>query len=265
MFGKRRGFGICITLLLLTAALGTFAALTLSLPTATNFGVDDTSGYKNTHVLVPVNITNVQNGPVPCIKFDVLYDNRVLNVTDVQRGTLTSDWDIPAYFNHDWGTRVAIVYNPVDAHPIQNGSTGSVVLLNFSVIGVSGDTSWMDFANIQLAEGYPNYQIGTAPANNGTFTLLTQSGTINGQVTDVKGTGLRTVTVTLTTRDSGVVVETTTTDKQGYFCLTNVAPSDYYLNCTKHNFYDVSVMLTLQPGETKTENIILTRKGKPKR
>ena len=265
MFGKRRGFGICITLLLLTAALGTFAALTLSLPTATNFGVDDTSGYKNTHVLVPVNITNVQNGPVPCIKFDVLYDNRVLNVTDVQRGTLTSDWDIPAYFNHDWGTRVAVVYNPVDAHPIQNGSTGSVVLLNFSVIGVSGDTSWMDFANIQLAEGYPNYQIGTAPANNGTFTLLTQSGTINGQVTDVKGTGLRTVTVTLTTRDSGVVVETTTTDKQGYFCLTNVAPSDYYLNCTKHNFYDVSVMLTLQPGETKTENIILPRKGKPKR
>jgi len=265
MFGKRRGFGICITLLLLAAALGTFAALTLSLPTATNFGVDDTSGYKNTHVLVPVNITNVQNGPVPCIKFDVLYDNRVLNVTDVQRGTLTSDWDIPAYFNHDWGTRVAIVYNPVDAHPIQNGSTGSVVLLNFSVIGVSGDTSWMDFANIQLAEGYPNYQIGTAPANNGTFTLLTQSGTINGQVTNVKGTGLRTVTVTLTTRDSGVVVETTTTDKQGYFCLANVASSDYYLNCTKHNFYDVSVMLTLQPGETKTENIILPRKGKPKR
>jgi len=265
MFGKRRGLGICITLLLLTATLGTFAALTLSLPTATNFGVDDTSGYKNTYILVPVNITNVQNGPVPCIKFDVLYDNRVLNVTDVQRGTLTSDWDIPAYFNHDWGTRVAIVYNPVDAHPIQNGSTGSVVLLNFSVIGVSGDTSWMDFANIQLAEGYPNYQIGTAPANNGTFTLLTQSGTINGQVTDVKGTGLRTVTVTLTTRDSGVVVETTTTDKQGYFCLTNVAPSDYYLNCTKHNFYDVSVMLTLQPGETKTENIILPRKGKPKR
>lgn len=265
MFGKRRGLGICITLLLLTATLGTFAALTLSLPTATNFGVDGTSGYKNTYILVPVNITNVQNGPVPCIKFDVLYDNRVLNVTDVQRGTLTSDWDIPAYFNHDWGTRVAIVYNPVDAHPIQNGSTGSVVLLNFSVIGVSGDTSWMDFANIQLAEGYPNYQIGTAPANNGTFTLLTQIGTINGQVTDVKGTGLRTVTVTLTTRDSGVVVETTTTDKQGYFCLTNVAPSDYYLNCTKHNFYDVSVMLTLQPGETKTENIILPRKGKPKR
>lgn len=265
MFGKRRGFGICITLLLLTATLGTFVALTLSLPTATNFGVDDTSGYKNTHVLVPVNITNVQNGPVPCIKFDVLYDNRVLNVTDVQRGTLTSDWDIPAYFNHDWGTRVAIVYNSVDADPIQNGSTGSVVLLNFSVIGVSGDTSWMDFANIQLAEGYPNYQIGTAPANNGTFTLLTQSGTINGQVTDVKGTGLRTVTVTLTTRDSGVVVETTTTDKQGYFCLTNVALSDYYLNCTKHNFYDVSMMLTLQPGETKMENIILPRKGKPKR
>ncbi len=265
MFEKRRGLVIGITLLLLTATLGTFAALTLSLPTATNFGVGDTSGYKNTHVLIPVNITNVQNGPVPCIKFDVLYDNRVLNVTDVQRGTLTSDWDIPAYFNHDWGTRVAIVYNPVDADPIQNGSTGSVVLLNFSVIGVSGDTSWMDFANIQLAEGYPNYQIGTAPANNGTFTLLTQSGTINGQVTDVKGAGLRTVTVTLTTRDSGVVVETTTTDKQGYFCLTNVAPSDYYLNCTKHNFYDVSVMLTLQPGETKTENIILPRKGKPKR
>ncbi|MCK4732114.1 MAG: hypothetical protein KAT65_06600, partial [Methanophagales archaeon] len=101
MWEKRTGLVIGITLLLLTAVFGTFAALTLSLPTATNFGVGDTSGYKNTHVLIPVNITNVQNGPVPCIKFDVLYDNRVINVTDVQRGTLTSDWAIPAYFNHD--------------------------------------------------------------------------------------------------------------------------------------------------------------------
>ena len=161
-----------LTLLLIAAIVGTLAPIAVALPTATSFGVEDAEGYKDTHVLIPVNITNVQNGPVPCIIFNILYDNSVINLEGVQKGTLTSDWQTPAYFNLDWGTRVAVFYDPIDEHAIQNGATGSVVLLNFSVIGESGDMSWMNFSDIQLAEDAPNYQIGTAPAKNGTFSLL---------------------------------------------------------------------------------------------
>jgi len=163
-----------LTLLLIAAIVGTLAPSAVALPTATSFGVEDAEGYKDTHVLIPVNVTNVQNGPVPCMIFNILYDNSVINLEGVQKGTLTSDWRTPAYFNLDWGSRIAVFYEPLDEHAIQNGATGSVVLLNFSVIGESGDMSWLNFSDIQLAEDAPYFQIGTVPAKNGTFSLLHQ-------------------------------------------------------------------------------------------
>ncbi len=44
-------------------------------PTATNFGVNDAFGDQNTFILVPVNITNVQNGPIAGIIFDISFDS----------------------------------------------------------------------------------------------------------------------------------------------------------------------------------------------
>nr|QNO56732.1 hypothetical protein HGIILDEE_00021 [Methanosarcinales archaeon ANME-1 ERB7] len=177
-----------------------------------------------------------------------------------QKGTLISDWETPAYCNHDWGTAVAIFYDSVDEHAIQNGSTGSVVLLNFSVIGELDDTSEMDFTNIQLAEGHQNYQIGTAPAKNGTFTML-HYGLINGHLTDRTGTEIEGVTVTLTAKDSGTVRNTTTTNGTGYFSLTDLETGDYYVNFTKPRCWDNSSLLTVESGEQKTVNTILWRKG----
>jgi len=138
--------------------------------TADSFGVDDANGYKNTEVLVPVNITNVQDEPVIGIIFDIAYDKSVINITDVQNGELTAEWDKP-YINNDfsWGTTVSLVYNAT--HALQNGSTGSVVLLNFSVIGDPGETSMMNLTDVQLAN--TTYDTGTAPAKNGTFSILT--------------------------------------------------------------------------------------------
>ena len=161
-----------LTLLLIAAIVGTLTPTAVALPTATSFGVEDAEGYTDTHVLIPVNITNVQNGPVPCMIFNILYDNSVINLEGVQKGTLTSDWQTPTYFNLDWGSRVVVFYDPIDEHAIRNGAAGSVVLLNFSVTGESGDMSWLNFSDIQLAEDAPNFQIGTAPAKNGTFTVL---------------------------------------------------------------------------------------------
>ena len=142
------------------------------IPTADNFGVEDASGDKDTNAVVPVIITNAQNGPVVCIIFDIAYDKSVINVMDVQKGTLTSFWDSPVMNNFEWGTRVSIVYDGQPAHALQNASTGSVVLLNFSVTGNLGETSMMNTTNIQLAD--TTYQVGTAPPKNGTFSISTE-------------------------------------------------------------------------------------------
>jgi len=80
---------------------------TATVPTADSFGVDDTSGYRDTYVLIPVSITNPQNGSIGII-FEISYNNSVITVVGAQKGTLTSDWDYSDYNNLDGGTRVRI-------------------------------------------------------------------------------------------------------------------------------------------------------------
>ena len=135
-------------------------------PTAESFGVNDASGDVGTYVIVPVNITNAQDGPIACVIFDISYDIGILNVVGAERGDLTSGWDTPSKYNHAWGTRVSIVGTAANA--IQNESTGSVVLLNFSLVGVG--SSSMNLSNIQLSD-VSGMNIGTAPAKDGIFTV----------------------------------------------------------------------------------------------
>ena len=61
------------------------------------------------------------------------------------------------------------MYDGQTAHALQNGSTGSVVLLKFSVSGKPGGGCKMMLSNIQLAD--ITYQVGTKSAKNGTFSI----------------------------------------------------------------------------------------------
>ena len=61
------------------------------------------------------------------------------------------------------------MYDGQTAHALQNGSTGSVVLLKFSVTGKPGGRCNMMLSNIQLAD--ITYQVGTKSAKNGTFSI----------------------------------------------------------------------------------------------
>lgn len=139
----------------------------------TEFCVNDASGYQGTNILVPVEITNAQNGPIISIILDILYDTSVVNVVDVRRGNLTSTWDSPPFNNFAWGTRVSIVYDGVTEHGIQNETNGSVILLNFSLVGTPGSTSGMNLSNIQLSD--TGYNVGTAPAKNGTLVITEET------------------------------------------------------------------------------------------
>jgi len=62
--------------------------------TADNFGVEDASGFKNTNVLVlvPVNITNVHSESIVGVEFEFLYNSNAINLAEIQKGTLTSQW-----------------------------------------------------------------------------------------------------------------------------------------------------------------------------
>ena len=165
--GRKR---VTIAMVLLTVfAITVLFVMVLAAPTATNFGVDDTSGASGTYVLVPVNITTAQNGPIAGIGFDISYNNSVISVVGIQAGSLASGWDFSTgYANYPWGTTVAIVYNGSGTE-IGDNSTGSVVMLNFSVVGAPDTTSLMNLTNIQLADLSGN--VGSAPAKNGTFTV----------------------------------------------------------------------------------------------
>nr|QNO56725.1 hypothetical protein HGIILDEE_00014 [Methanosarcinales archaeon ANME-1 ERB7] len=158
----------------LAAIFGMFVPFALAQPTADSFGVEHASGYKNTTVSVPVTISNTQNGPITCIIFDVSYDNSIINVVDVKKGTITTSWKSPTYCNFDWGTRVAIAYTGRDVEAIPNGSRGFIALLKFSVVGEPGEMTDMWLNNIQLSDlSGENVGFDTAPAKNGTFTIVT--------------------------------------------------------------------------------------------
>jgi len=159
--------------LLLAAILGMFVPFALALPAADSFGVEPASGYKNITVSVPVTISNTQNGPVTCIIFDISYDNSVINVVDVKKGTITTSWKNPTYGNFDWGTKVSIAYTGRDVEAIPNGRSGIIALLKFRVVGEPGETTDMCLCNLQLSDlSGENVGFDTAPATNGTFTIV---------------------------------------------------------------------------------------------
>ena len=134
-------------------------------PSADSFGLNDASGRSGTDVVVPVNIANVTNGPVQGIRLRVDYNESVLNLTKIGRGDLTSEWTLQL----GEGRHTIVTATAESEYALSNGSSGSVVLLNFTVIGSPGDTSPMNLTLIELSN--LDGEVGTAPARNGTFTV----------------------------------------------------------------------------------------------
>jgi len=138
-------------------------------PTAESVGVEDATGRSGTYVEVPVNITNVRNGSVLGVGFNIAYDKSVINIMDVSKGNLVSNWSEPNFNNFAWGTKITIAgFHAADA--IQNGTSGSVVMVNFSVIGGAPYKTDMNISGIQLSD--PEGTLGTARAKKGAFWVI---------------------------------------------------------------------------------------------
>jgi len=124
--------------------------------------VENATGNPGDYVLVPVNITNVKSGPIMVIGLRHSYNTSVLNLTGVEFGDLTKE---------GWALTIGkkIILDTGTDNAMLSGSTNSIVLLNFSVIGKPGETSYMNLTDIVLVN--ISYQGGTIPAKNGTFTI----------------------------------------------------------------------------------------------
>jgi len=174
------------------AMLILFASSISAQPMAIGIGVNDTSGHPDTFVKVPVIITNEQNESnesIASIIFDISFNSSVINLTRdrVQKGDLTSAWG-PPRFNPDNG-RISIVFNGSGTE-IPINESGSVVILNFSVVGAPGATSAMNISRIQI--GNLSGALGTVSARNGTFIIEDKPGAISGmKFNDSNGNGTK--------------------------------------------------------------------------
>lgn len=225
-------------------------------PTANSLGVNNASGNQNTFVLVPVNITNLQSETLGSIIFDVAFNSSIINLTStrVTRGDLTSSWDSPSYnpANH----RISII---AGSSEISIGSTGSVIILNFSVIGAPDSKSEMNISRIQLAGGSDPYTLRTAPAKNGTFTVATTilpgQKFINGTVMDnVNKTGIAGVKVSANASIS------TTTNPSGFYSMA-VTSGTYDITATfEPTYYANTSIISTGLGAVVVKDIELVKK-----
>ena len=133
---------------------------------ADSLGVDDASGSPGSYVEVPVIIKNTKNGPIENIGFYIEYNKSVINLTAerISVGDLTSDWVCMPEIGEDKDLIIL-----VGGTPIANGSTGSVAILNFSVVGGYGNTSPINITEIRMKNVAGDE--GTAPPKNATFSV----------------------------------------------------------------------------------------------
>jgi len=185
------------------------------------------------------------------------YNESVLNMTsisggDISSGNLTSTWT-DMKLGDDGHTMILATENTGDAIP--DGSSGTVVWMNFSVLGSLGDTSPMDLSLIELSN--PEGQTGTAPAKNGIFTVvLVDVGSVEGTITYAcNGTEMAGV-------DMSLDADTTVTNETCDYNFTDVSPGDYVVSATKPRFWDnYSTNVTVIAGEVTTEDMTLYLKG----
>ena len=133
---------------------------------AEELGVNDAMGNSGDYVEVPVTIVNTTNGPIEVFGFNITYDKTVLDLTlaRIYFGDLTSTGCLAM---HTIGVEEDRIRFICLEYGIPDGSTGSVAVLNFSVIGAPSTTSNMNLTEINMKNSTQGP--GTAPAKNGTF------------------------------------------------------------------------------------------------
>jgi len=131
------------------------------------FSISNATGQKGKNVNISMNIVNrLPAGSITAVTFEVGYNQSVMDLVSVEKGSLISGWDKPG-FSHANG-KVSIFY-PGIGTGIASGSAGSVALFNFSVIGGAGTQSNVTISNVKV--GIISGDVAEVTAiTNGSFT-----------------------------------------------------------------------------------------------
>jgi hypothetical protein len=87
------------------------------------------------------------------------------------------------------------------------------------------------------------------------------NGAVSGTITSTNdGTGIAGVTVNLTLNSTGTVIASTTTDSNGDYLFTDLAPGEYTLTASKLRFWSNATSV-VTVNSTVTANCVLWLKG----
>ena len=166
---NRRINVVAAVMMMIVAAVPVYASAS-----ADEFCVGGAWGYEGSYATVPVIITNVHDEPVTGIEFRITFDSNVISLSHVEKGDLTANWSSPMMKKEGGSYVIGIVGATSDA--IKSGESGSVIILNFSIVGKAGNETIIEISDIKLVNGTGD-DSGTAHAKSGIFTVLSRGET----------------------------------------------------------------------------------------
>ena len=201
----------------------------------------DTNASPGTTINIPIYVSDVTGKDIYSVGVKLAYNSSVLVATGATTvGTISSGWGSPTV-NLDSG-QIAIGMAGTTA---LSGS-GTLVYVNFNVIGSAGDTTTIHFAEVIFNEGNPQ-----ATTDDGLFGVR-DTFAILGNIRYYQGDSpIRQATVHLT----GGVTRDVVTDDNGNYQFTNLSSADYTVTPDKRgdvgnsiSHFDASYVLRYWAG-----------------
>lgn len=165
---KTKLFICFVILLMLQLASGNLNAQTVQVT------IPNTSAGQGESVSIPINISDVSGLNVLAYLATLSFDQQVLDVTGVTySGTLTESWGAPTV--NDGTGQVTVAGAGTSALT----GTGSLIYINFDVVGAAGEQTEISFSQFYFNEGDP-----ASNTTNGTFTVSGQAQAVNVTIPD---------------------------------------------------------------------------------
>jgi len=200
--------------------------LFLAIPLAgANISIPSVSASSGSSIQVPVNIDDATD--VGGYNFTVTFDQGVLQATGASSGSLTSGWMLTP--NISTPGQITVAGLDISLEGLAGGS-GSLVLLNFNVMGNAGSTTNLVFSGNNKINDV-NAQNLAAVFQNGSFTVTSYS--ISGHITLSGGSGSPAdISIVLSGTQNG----STNPDLNGDYSFTGLAPGGYTVTPTLAGF-----------------------------
>ncbi|MBN1154146.1 T9SS type A sorting domain-containing protein, partial [candidate division KSB1 bacterium] len=122
----------------------------------------DTSEERGLRISIPVDVSDVTGLEVSAVSFEINFSDEVLEITgfDIQN-SLTASWETAYLSQIPDGAQISL-----SGTTFLEGS-GTLLYLNFDVIGNTGDTTALELSSFRFNDGVP-----VSSLNDGSFTVL---------------------------------------------------------------------------------------------